>query len=172
MFHEWRDDILEQVVLLSCAQGLGNAGSARVWGLKATASLPLSPIISGGLLEVQAEFLDSIFFDPIISGNRSVSSIDSTNLLVEFRQDITDWKIAWGGSDRAPLDGPFFLADEISINQDGPQWNAFIETTQLRGIKVNLTFAGINSSNFYRERRFFRRIAAECSMARKSSIET
>jgi len=154
-FHEWRDDILEQVVLPSGSKGLGNAGSARVWGLKSTASLPLSPIVPEGLIEIEAEFLDSRFFDPIISDKRSVSSIDSTNLLFEFRQDISAWKVAWGGSYRAPLEGPFFFADEVSINRDGPQWNAFIETTRIEGIKINLTFTGITSQNFFRERRFF-----------------
>ena len=139
----------------SRVQGLGNAGSARVWGLKSTASFPLSPIIPEGLLEVEAEFLDSVFLDPVIDAQRSVSSIDATNLLIELRQDISNRKIAWGVSYRAPLEGPFFFADEISLNRDGAQWKAFIETTQINGMKIKLSFDDISSSNFSRQRQFF-----------------
>jgi hypothetical protein len=155
VFHEWRDDVLEQIVLPSGAQGLGNAGSARVWGLKSTASLPLSNIISGGLLEIEAEFLNSTISDSVISQDRSVSSIDSSNIFVQFRQDIPQRRIAWGVSYRAPLEGPFFFADEISLNRDGRQWTAFVETTRFFGVKANLELAAIGEQNFFRERRFF-----------------
>lgn len=155
LFHEWRDDIQEQVILPSGAQGLGNAGSARVWGLKTNASLPLSAVLPGGLLEVEAEFLDSTFDDPITSEQRVVSNIDSPNIFAEFRQDLTERRIAWGFSYRAETDGLFFFADEESFNRDGRHWSAFIETTRVLGIKTSLEFSGIGKQNFFRERRFF-----------------
>ena len=109
VYHEWRNDILEQIILPSGAQGLGNAGNAQVWGLRSTASFPLSFIIPGGLVELEAEFSDSSFFDPVISGKRAVSNIDDVNISIDFRQDIPNWKMAWGVSYTAPLEGPFFL---------------------------------------------------------------
>jgi len=155
LFHEWRDDILEQIILPSGAQGLGNAGSARVWGVTSTASIPLSSLLPGGLVEVEAEFLDSKFDDPILDGSRSVSSIVSPNIFIQFRQDIIDKNFSWGISYRAETEGPFFFADEISLNRDGRSWAAFFETTRYLGIKTNLEISGIGGNNFSRKRSFF-----------------
>ena len=155
IFHEWRNDILEQIILPSGVQGLGNAGNAQVWGLKSTASLPLSFIIPGGLLELEAEFSDSSFFDPVISGKRAVSNIDDVNISIDFRQDIPNWKMAWGVSYTAPLEGPFFFVDEISLNGDGRTWGGFIETTRFFGFKTHLEFAGIGDRKFFNKRSFY-----------------
>ena len=155
VYHEWRNDILEQIILPSGAQGLGNAGNAQVWGLRSTASFPLSFIIPGGLVELEAEFSDSSFFDPVISGKRAVSNIDDVNISIDFRQDIPNWKMAWGVSYTAPLEGPFFFVDEISLNGDGRTWGAFIETTRFLGVKTHLEFAGIGDRKFFNERSFY-----------------
>jgi len=155
LFQEWRSDILEQIILPSGSQGVGNAGSARFWGLRVNASLPLSPIIPGGLLELESELLDSTFFDPITNTTRVVSNTDSPSLLVSFRQDLTERRVAWGASYRAVFDGIFFFADEESYNRDGEHWSVFIETTRFLGLKTNLEFSGIGKQNFFRGRRFF-----------------
>lgn len=155
LFHEWRDDVLELIILPSGAQGLGNAGSAKVWGAKSTVSLPLSSFIPGGLLELEAEWRDSSFDDSIIGRERSISSIDRLNAFVEFRQDLSKQQIAWGFSYQAPLEGPFFFVDEISLNRDGRAWKAFIETTRYFGLKTSLVLEGIGKRNFSRERQFF-----------------
>ncbi len=155
LFHEWRDDVLELIILPSGAQGLGNAGAAKVWGAKSTVSFPLSALIPGGLLEVEAEWRDSSFDDPIIARERSVSSIDRLNAFVEFRQDLPTRQMAWGFSYQAPLEGPFYFVDEISVNRDGRAWNAFVETTRYFGLKTSLALEGIGKRIFSRERQFF-----------------
>ncbi|MFT4769651.1 MAG: hypothetical protein ACI8RN_002802 [Glaciecola sp.] len=155
IFHEWREDVLEQVVLPSGGAGLGNAGSARVWGLRSTASVALSPWIPNGRLELDATLLDATFDDPIIAGQRSVSSIDASDILVEFRQDLLDKRMSWGVSYRPPLQGPFFFVDEISTNRDGRYWGLFAETTRFFGLKMRLNLDGIGKQNFSRRREFF-----------------
>jgi len=155
IFHEWRNDILEQSLLPSGSSGLANTGSGRVWGVGVDASLPLSPIIPGGLLEAEVEFRDSTFDDPITLLSRQVSNTDSPSILVEFRQDLSKRKLAWGVSYRAPLSGTFFFTNEESLNRDGRIWSAFVETTKFFGVKTSLEFSGIGAQNFSRERRFF-----------------
>lgn len=155
VFHEWRSDVLEHIVLPSGGQGTANAGSARVWGVKTNGSLPLSPVIPGGLIEVEAEFLDSTFADPITGERRVVSSIDSPNIFAQFRQDLIEHRVAWGFSYRAQTDSLFFFADEESFAGDGRRWAVFAETTRIPGVKTNLEFAGIGKQNFFRNRRFF-----------------
>lgn len=155
IFHEWRYDVLEQIVLPSGIPGLSNVGSARVWGLKSAISIPLDKFIEGGLLDVEAEFRDSTFYDPIISKDRSLSNINDADVLIEFRQDIEEKQISWGVSYRAPLEGPYFFADEISLNRDSASWNAFIETTRFNAIKISFELSGIGSQNFSRNRILF-----------------
>ncbi len=155
VFHEWRDDILEQVVLSSEVAGLGNAGSARVWGTDITADVLLDRFITGAILKINARFLDSRFVDPLISAERSVSSIDKADVFIEFRQDRVGAPFAWGLWYRAPLEGSFYFADEISLNRDSRSFGAFLETTRILGVKTSLSVAGIGNENFSRERLFF-----------------
>ena len=155
VFHEWRDEILEQIILPSEVAGLGNAGSARVWGTSITADVPLEPFIPGGLLDIEARLLDSRFVDPITSSERSVSSIDKADVFIGFRQDRVGTPFAWGFWYRAPLEGPFYFVDEISLNRDSRSYGAFLETTRIPGLKTTLTVAGIGNQHFSRERRFF-----------------
>jgi len=150
--NEWRRDVLEGSVLSSNVQGVANSGAARVWGLKATASLPISQYIRGSLLEFEAEFLDSSFNDPITERQRGLSDINSPSI---FRQDIERLNFSWGLSYQAESNGTFFFADEESFNLDSDKWDAFIETTLFFGVKANLSFSAIGGQRFIRERRFF-----------------
>jgi len=155
IFHEWRRDVLEGAILSSNVQGVANSGSARVWGLKATASLPMSRYIRGGLLEFEAEFLDSSINDPITGRQRGLSNINSPSIAIEFRQDLKKLNLSWGLSYQAESDGTFFFADEESFNLDSDKWDAFVETTLFSGVKANLSFSAIGGQRFVRERRFF-----------------
>ena len=155
LFHEWRSDVIEQVELPSGAFGAANAGDGRVWGATANASLNLSPLLPGGLVEVEADIRDSTFFDPVSGLDRDISSIASPTVLAEFRQDLTKKKFAWGFSYRAARDRAFFYADEESFSTDGEEWRLFIETTRLKGIRTNFSVRNVGGRNFFRERRFF-----------------
>ena len=155
IFHEWRNDVIEQILLPSGAFGAANAGDGRVWGVTADATLMLSSIIPGGLIEVEADFRDSTFPDPLTGQNRAISDVESPTLVVEFRQDLTARKLAWGFSWRAAQKTRFFFGDEESFTRDGDQWRVFIETTRIKGVRTNLSFRNMGARNFFRERRFF-----------------
>lgn len=152
LFHEWREEVLEQVILPSGIQGLSNAGSARLWGVTTALSIPIENLIPGGLFEIEAEIRDSVFGDPITSRKRPLSSIDDADVLVEFRQDLGTRLFSWGVSYRAPLEGPFYFANEISLNRDSESWGAFAETTRFQGVKINFELSGIGKKSFSRER--------------------
>lgn len=155
LFHEWRDDVIEQIALPSGAFGAANAGDGRIWGVTANASLILSPVIPGGLIEVETDIRDSTFSDPLTGRNRAISDVASPTILAEFRQDLTKRKLAWGFSYRAARERPFFFADEESLTRDGEQWRVFIETTRIKGVRANFAVRNIGKRNFFRERRFF-----------------
>lgn len=154
-FYEWRSDAIEQVLLPSGAFGAANAGDGSVWGVTANASVPLVPVIPGGLIEIEADVRRSTFSDPLTGEERALSDVNSPTVLVEFRQDLTRRRFAWGGSYRAARDRQLFFADEESFFRDGYQWRAFIETTRIRGIRMNLAVRNIGGRRFFRERLFF-----------------
>ncbi len=154
-FHEWRDDVIEQVELPSGAFGADNAGDGRVWGVTANASLPLAPVIPGGLIEIEADIRDSTFEDPLTGQDRDLSDVESPTLFIEFRQDLPQARISWGASYRATRDNAVFFADEESFEETGETWRLFIETTRFWGIRTNFALRNIGDRNFFRERRFF-----------------
>lgn len=155
LFHEWRDDLIEQVELPNGAFGSANAGNGRIWGVTANTSMPLSPVVPGGLLEVEADFRDSTFRDPLSGTLRDISNVSSPTVLVEFRQDLPDKKLAWGVSYRAAQERRFFFADEISFTREGENWRAFLQSTRLKGWRTTLEVRDIGGQNFFRERAFF-----------------
>jgi outer membrane receptor protein involved in Fe transport len=95
-FHEWRSDVLEQIVLPSGVAGLANAGSARVWGAQINGALPLKAVLPGGLIEVASLFRDASFDDPVTGENRRVTGLINPIITVNFRQDLTAQRFAWG----------------------------------------------------------------------------
>lgn len=156
LFHEWRDDVLEQVVLPSGVPGTGNAGNADVRGITSSITLPLRKFIPGGLLEIEAEVLDSSFTDPLTGRDRVLSGLSTPNIFLDFRQDLISRRISWGLSYRAASENTFYFADEETFSRDGEQWRLYVETTRFAGIRTNLSLRNIGARDFYQERRFFR----------------
>ncbi|MEL7024249.1 MAG: TonB-dependent receptor [Pseudomonadota bacterium] len=154
-FHEWREDVIEQVELASGAFGAANAGRGEGRGATTVLALPLNSFIPGGLLELEADIRTSDFDDPLSGMNRDLSNVRSPTLLAEFRQDLTDRQISWGISYEAGQDNSVFFADEESFSTNGSFWSAFIETTRFRGIRTRFSLRNIGERNFFRERRFF-----------------
>ncbi len=161
LFHEWRDDVLEQLVLPSGVPGTGNAGSADVRGITSSITIPLRSFIPGGLLEIEAEVLDSSFTDPLTGRERELSGLSTPNIFLDFRQDLISRSLSWGFSYRATSENTFYFADEETFSRDGDQWRVYVETTRIAGIRSNLSLRNVGSRNFFQERRFFQPTRAQ-----------
>ncbi|MEM1105154.1 MAG: TonB-dependent receptor [Pseudomonadota bacterium] len=155
LFHEWREDVLEQVTLPSGAFGVANAGSARVWGIEANGSLPLNAVIPGGLLEADIAIRESEFDDPVSGEVRDVDELRTPEIEIDFRQDLSSLQVAWGVTYAAPYDVAFFFADEIDAGSPGATWTGFVETTRFFGVKTQLEVRNIGGWDLPRERQFF-----------------
>lgn len=154
-FHEWRSDVLEQIVLPSGVPGLANAGSARVWGIEYEAALPLAGFIKGGLIELSADFRDAAFRDPITGERRRVTGLTNPQIAVDFRQDLSAARFAWGVTYEPPSETASFFANEALIDWRGRRITAFVETTRFFGVKMQLEVRNIGQVQFPRDRLLF-----------------
>ncbi len=154
-FHEWRSDVLEQVVLPSGVPGLANAGKARVWGIESEAAMPLTRFLKGGLLEVSADFRDAAFTDPISGQTRLVTDLTNPVIAIDFRQDLTEARFAWGARYEPASRTTSFFANEEIIDRRGRRITAFVETTRFFGVKMQLEVRNIGQTRFPRDRLLF-----------------
>ncbi len=154
-FHEWRSDVLEQLVLPSGAFGVANAGNGRVWGVTASSSLKLAPLLPGGLFEARATLRDSSFDDPLTGLTRTLTNIASPQVRLDFRHDVPVRQLSWGASYTLVERNDFFFANEVSDFSQGGSLSAFFETTRWLGIKSRLSLREIGGRRFIAQRDFF-----------------
>ncbi len=154
-FHEWRTDVLEQVILPSGVPGLANAGSARLWGVETEAALPLAGFIKGGLIEISADFRDASFRDPITGETRVVTGLANPDIAIDFRQDLSDARMAWGMTYEPARRASTFFANEAIIDRRGRRITAFAETTRFFGVKMRLEASNLFQTRFPRDRQLF-----------------
>ncbi|MFM7350382.1 MAG: TonB-dependent receptor domain-containing protein [Erythrobacter sp.] len=154
-FHEWRSDVLEQVVLPSGGAGLANAGKARVWGIETEAALPLARFIRGALIEVSADFRDAAFSDPITGVTRQITGLTNPDIEIDFRHDLSEARLAWGVTFEPASRTRSFFANEAITDRRGRRITAFAETTRFFGLKMRLEASNLFQTRFPRDRQFF-----------------
>lgn len=155
IFHEWRSDVLEQVVLPSGAAGLGNAGSARAWGIEGSLAWPLAAWIPGARIDASFRLEDADFEDPLTGRSRRLNEIERPRIGLRFRQDFQALPVSWGFKVDVRSKTEIFFADEVLISRRGMARDAFIETTALRGLKLRLDAKNLGGRSFPFERRLF-----------------
>jgi outer membrane receptor protein involved in Fe transport len=158
MFYQWRKDILEQVVIGedvsgNLAYGLGNAGSAKFWGIDTDINLPLDFLLSDSLLEISHSYQGSDFYDPIINEDRNINNYLPNSLELNFRQDFIESKFAWGLDYIASTSKTNYRVNEVQTLDQAKRFGFFIESSQFFGVKANLTV--FNTSEQMRSRFFY-----------------
>ena len=163
-FYQWRSDILEQIILEpstsaadsnEATQGLGNAGTAKFWGLVAEFSLPLDYILPDALVELTYKYNDSQFYDRIISANRIIDDYTPNWTKFKFRQDFIKQKFAWGTEYWGDFFDTSFRVDEIQTFAGNKRLNVFIETTRFFDFKTQLLVTHLNTGRYSRSRYFY-----------------
>ena len=160
-FHQWRSDILEQVIVATddqgnINQGLGNAGDATLWGIRTQLKLPIDDFIPHGLIDFSYRITHSDFDDPLINGKRGSRDISNTTpewFQFQFRQDLTARQFSWGVEYWGGFSYDDFLVDEIQTFNANKTLHFFVETTRFFGVKIQLEVTNANTSR----RRFTRR---------------
>jgi hypothetical protein len=152
MFHEWRQDVSEPIVLPSGDFGVGNAGDARVWGasLRASRSLPF-----GLRADARAVWQDASYRDAISGSVRPVSGFVPLTFGVELRQDFPGKALAWGARlSKEGVDEEYFV-DERQSFDFGYQQSVYVETALPWGLKATLTVSELGQRQFTLRRSLF-----------------
>lgn len=155
VFHERRNDVLEQIVLSSGSAGLANAGDATLLGAELSLSVPMDALLASSTLKVDGQLRRSRFSDPITRETRALSRVFSPELDAEFRQDLGIRGLSWGVSWSAPNRGDVIRVAEIDRVRSGDAFGAFIETSMIGSIKTTLALRNIGAQQISRARSFF-----------------
>lgn len=136
----------------------GNIGDGERYGLSIDATYPLDEFgIKGGILKFQSTLQDSKVTDPIDGLTRRIADEEEWTYYFEFRQDIPEWKMAWGWDYFSAGPSQAFRLDEIQSEDIGEgDLDIFVETTGLLGgLLVRLGVDNIGDMPEDEERRFF-----------------
>ena len=133
----------------------GNIGDADAWSLNARLSLPLRPLVPGARLTVNGELSRTQVTDPVTGQQREISYSQESYINAEFRQDITQWRLAWGLTYSKGSQFQAFRFNEIDTNEDGPDAALFVESTAFRGLKLRAVAENILNNEIRRQRNFF-----------------
>lgn len=156
IFKENRRDILEFVRLASGLEGIGNAGTARVEGLKGGFTLPFGRWLPGATLKANGTVLTSAFLDPLTGRERDISRLSTPDLSAEFRRDLRGGRWSWGATYVSGRESEIFYIDEIDGTEASLRIGAFVETTVLAGLKTTLSVRSAATERYVRTRQLFR----------------
>ena len=161
VFYDKIDDVQDFVVLqngLSLNTGAGNIGEGTRWGAEFEITYPLDDFgIKGGLVKVVTNGRESEVTDPITGQDRPIANDFTFGANVEFRQDIPEMKIAWGGDYTFPGGEAYaFRLNEIQRRDyDHGDLDLFIETTYWQGLTVRVAVDNVGDSPIWLDRNFY-----------------
>jgi hypothetical protein len=157
LFHDWIKDALEFMRTEDGGEAIGNAGDARQWGLTGSLTLPLNDVLPGLVLTTEMEILDSQITDPVTGLDRRLSNGNHEDpyYFAELRRDDAGNQLAYGVSYEHGFSAITWRLNERERLDYGAQWNAFIETTKIEGLKIRLESRSLAGERFRRTRDFY-----------------
>ncbi len=155
-FHDWIDDVQDLIPIGDIFESPGNIGDGRRWGgefdLTATLDFMGLPNVR---IEASARVQDSSVTDPVTAEDRRLSNEPPWSYSFDLRQDFKQAGAAWGinFSDSARED--YFGLDELVRTDTDMELGAFVETTRIPGMKVELRAANLLDKTSTRNRTVF-----------------
>ncbi len=138
-FYDWISDVADLLPLQGVLEVPGNIGSGWRRGMRGEATLPLGGLgLTNGRLDLNGSYQDSEVTDPVTGRPRVLSGEREWRFTVEFRQDFTEQRWAWGWDVDVFANEPFFGLDELDIQRSTTDFDAFIETTRFGGLRIRL----------------------------------
>ena len=174
VFHDWVSDVEDLLplapVLDPTLEAPGNIGDGRRWGVELEGTWPLERLgLKGARIDIDARWKDSSVEDPVTGEDRVFTSrrrfgrlfplefeVESQYAFaVDFRQDFSASRMAWGWDVRTRSERPIFRVNELDIGDDGTEFNMFIETTRWFDVKIGLIAGDILDAPEKRDRTIY-----------------
>lgn len=112
------DEITNAIDLIPLDGGLaavGNIGDGTLDQLALNVTIPTDKLgVSGGKLGFRNTWNKTEVTDPTTGETRPISGVRATQATITFQQDITSWKLQWGGAWIPLLGQKDFQPDQIS----------------------------------------------------------
>lgn len=159
--HEWVEDATDLVPIFDPMSGQffdapGNIGKGRNYNIGLKGTLPLGFLLKGAQVEFSTNYVHSEVTDPTTKMLRPVTSNADIYSTVNFRQDLTAHKLAWGFDFEKASERRFFRVAERETYEEGPFLTLFAESTYWKGAKVRLAVNNVLDPEFRRQRVFYR----------------
>ena len=168
-FYHWIDDVQDLIPITLTEEAPGNIGHGRRWGLEMEGTAELDWLgLQNARLDINARWQNSRVTDPVTGEERvlsttirysSTQSIFATDneyvVIVDYRQDFEEVRIAWGWDVTFEADLIVFKVNELDTRSKEPDINLFVETTRWFGIKLRLEFNNLLDMIESRERTIY-----------------
>jgi outer membrane receptor protein involved in Fe transport len=158
VFHHWIEDVVDLVPLgdpYNRIAAPGNIGKGELDGLQLTFATPLSPLIPGGTLNLDATLQDASVEDPLTGQKRTISEFERNKIKAEFRQDTQRNGFAWGIKYVRESSQTDYRLDQTDRTRKSPSLDVFVERNVFDGVKLTLSLVSVQGSPELRRRAFY-----------------
>ena len=155
-FYDYVQDVEDLLPIGGIVEVPGNIGDGQIYGTRLNVTLPFDWLgLTNSRIESQFVYRDSAVTDPVTGLDRDFSFREDFRYSLEYRQDFPAKKFSWGmeAADRAQEFS--FGLDEVSRFTVDTEFNMFVETTQIKGIKARFEINDITNVTNLRERTVF-----------------
>ncbi|MCF6293882.1 MAG: hypothetical protein L3J04_10865 [Robiginitomaculum sp.] len=155
--HSWKSDVFDRIPINNLFDAPGNIGKGRSWQISADARIPTDKFgLKNGILTLAGGFGDSEVTDPLTGLPRVQSFRVDDFYSIDFRQELTDWKMAWGFDyfHRSASQAAFLFSQRKNYNGPG-DLDVFVETTKVKGTTIRFSAENIFGPTNFRERTDF-----------------
>lgn len=152
-FYHLVQDVQDMLPIGGVVEVPGNIGDGRLYGATLDLTAPLDwMMLKNARLQSSATVRDSSVTDPVTGRTRDFTGRPDLFYELEFRQDFPDRKASWGLElAKSDLSRDFGL-DEVSLFSAETEFNVYVETTMLKGVKARFEVNDVINAANTRER--------------------
>jgi hypothetical protein len=158
VFHDIVEDVQDLVrsPVSPTNDAYGNLGDGTRTGIEVRGSAPLSPLIPNAEIRFSGMWQETSVEDSITLEDRRFGGELDWSYNVSFRQELPQWKSAWGASALRLSDKvDYKLIEEIVTDRPRERIDLFWETTAVKGVTLRFTAANLFHPDEFRTRIYF-----------------
>lgn len=155
LFHDQVQDV-EDLIVIGGGDAYGNLGDGTRTGVELRGTTRLGEIIPHSELRYSGKWQETSVTDPVTGEDRSFANERDWSYDVNFRQELPDWKSAWGiGVSRKADVYEYKRIEDIQDSVPNHKLDIFFETTRFFGVTIKLEATNIGHTEQYRTRTFY-----------------